>query len=252
MRRDRWIVTPRFFEQPEPALLQAAPPDAHLNDIEIARRTPPELAILHGGIRRFVEEALGEGRRPVSLAGDCCAALPVLAGMQRAGIEPDVVWIDAHGDFNTPATSPSQFLGGMPLAMMVGRAAQWMMEGAKAEPIAEERVLLADARDLDPEEAEALAASRVTHVALVEIAEIEFDDPLLLHLDADVIDARECPAFAYPVEGGPSPAEVAAALADLGRRADIAAVSISGWSGRLDRDGRTAHTVGRVLEAIFS
>ena len=112
--RDRWIVTPRFFEQPEPALFQVAPADALVNDVEILHRSPPELAILHGGIRRFVEEALGEGHRPVSLAGDCCACLPVLAGMQRVGIEPDVVWIDAHGDFNTPETSPSQCLGGMP------------------------------------------------------------------------------------------------------------------------------------------
>jgi len=247
---DRWIVTPLFFELPEPALIGAAPPDAHINAPELVRRSPPELAIAHGGIRRFVEEALGDGHRPVSLAGDCCAALPVLAGLQRAGIDPDLLWIDAHGDFNTPETSPSQFLGGMPLAMIAGRGPQWMMEGAKAGPIPEERILLAGARDLDPLEAEALDASAVTRIALPELAEIAFDGPVMLHLDVDVLDLVDAPAMRYPSAGGPPLDRVVAALADLAARADIAAVSVSGWAGHLDRDGRTARAVARLLETL--
>ncbi len=247
---DRWIVTPLFFELPEPALIGAAPPDAHINAPELVHRSPPELAIAHGGIRRFVKEALGEGARPVSLAGDCCAALPVLAGLQRAGIEPDLVWIDAHGDFNTPETSPSQFLGGMPLAMIAGRGPQWMMEGAKAEPVAEERILLTGARDLDPREAEALEASAVTRIALDELREIAFDGPVMLHLDVDVLDLVDAPAMRYPSAGGPPLERVIAALKSLALRADIAAISVSGWAGHLDRDGRTARTCQRLLDTL--
>ncbi len=249
---DRWIVTPCFFEQPEPALIGVCPPDAAINEVRIVHRTPPEMAILHGGIAQFVYDALVEGHRPVSVAGDCCAAVPVMAGLQRAGVAADLIWVDAHGDFNTPETSPSMFLGGMPLAMMVGRGPQWMCEGVGLRPIEEERVLLVDARDLDPLEAEALAESRVTHIRLGELAEIEFEGPAMLHLDVDVIDAAECGAFKYPVEGGPSVAELAAAMGDLARRADLRAVSVSGWAGSLDRDGGTARAVGRVLEAILS
>jgi len=247
---DRWIVTPRFFEEPEPALLSVCPPDVAVNDLEIEFRTPPELALIHGGIANFVTNALAEGHRPVSVAGDCCCALPVLAGMHRAGLDPDLVWIDAHGDFNTPETSPSQFLGGMPLAMAVGRGPQWMCEGIGLRPISEEQVLLVDARDLDPLEEEALKGSRVTHIPLSEISDIQFNGPVLLHLDVDVIDAEECGAFRYPVARGPSSYEVAAALADMERRSEIAAVSVSGWTGSLDRDGSTARAVAHILESL--
>lgn len=248
--RDRWIITPRFFEQSEPALFQVVPADAAVNEVEIVHRSPPELAILHGGIAQFVYDSAVEGDRPISLAGDCCAAVPVLAGLQRAGRHPDLVWIDAHGDFNTPETSPSMFLGGMPLAMMVGRGPQWMMSGVGADPVAEEQVLLVDARDLDPLEADALAASQVTHIAFRELDEIAFDGPVMLHLDLDVIDKDDCPAFAYPVAGGPSADQVAAALGRLAMRAELAAISVSGWSGARDRDGRTARAAGRILEAL--
>ncbi len=53
-------------------------------------------------------------------AGDCVASLGVAAGLQRAGIEPSVAWLDAHGDFNTWETTPSGFMGGMPLAVLAG------------------------------------------------------------------------------------------------------------------------------------
>ncbi|GMG83403.1 arginase [Paralimibaculum aggregatum] len=247
---DRWIVTPRFFEQPEPALIGLAPADAAINSVEITHRSPPELAILHGGIAQFVYDTLVEGDRPVSVAGDCCAALPVLAGMQRAGIAPDLVWIDAHGDFNTPETSPSQFLGGMPLAIATGRGPLWMGIRIGLETIPDERVLLVGARDIDPGEAEALEASRVTRIALEELAEIEFDGPVMVHFDADVIDPADCPAFAYPAPGGPPLAAVTAALADLAARAELRAISVSGWSGGLDRDRHTARGVARAVAAL--
>ncbi|MGF1502449.1 MAG: arginase family protein [Paracoccaceae bacterium] len=249
---DRWIVTPQFFESPEPTLAAVAPASAQINRVEMAHRSPPELAILHGGIAAFVEEAVRDGNRPVSLAGDCCAAVPVTAGLQRAGLTPSLVWIDAHGDFNTPETSPSQFLGGMPLAMLVGRGPQWMLEGVGCRPIDEAEVMLVDARDLDPLEAAAVAESRLTHVGLGEIADFAFDGAVHLHLDLDVIDAADCPAFRYPVAGGPALDDVVMALGAFAARAPIVAVSISGWTGALDRDGRTAEGAKRCLDAILA
>ncbi|MGF1444702.1 MAG: arginase family protein [Pikeienuella sp.] len=249
---DRWIVTPSFFEEPEPALIGVCPADVAINDVEIVHRSPPELAIRHGGIAQFVYDALAEGARPVSVAGDCCAAVPVLAGLQRAGIEPELVWLDAHGDFNTPETSPSQFLGGMPLAMIAGRGPQWMMADLGAQPLAETRILLVDGRDLDPLEAEALASSDVTHIPLSELHEIGFERPVWVHLDLDIIDAAECPAFKYPVAGGPSSRAVADALAALAASTRIAAVSVSGWTSSLDRDGTTARAAARLLDALTS
>lgn len=247
----RWIVTPAFFEREETALLLAAPKDALINEVRIVHRSPPEMRLSHQAIKRFVEEAIEEGHRPISLAGDCCAALPVMAGLQTHGIEPDLVWIDAHGDFNTPDTSPSQFLGGMPLAMMVGRGPQWMMEGAGATTIAEDRVLLVGTRDIDPLEEVALRQSLVTRIPLADLAEIEFDGPVHLHLDLDVIDSAECPGFSYPAPGGPSVADLEAAMADLAKRTDLAAISISGWTGELDPEGITKAAAKRVFAALM-
>jgi arginase len=97
---------------------------------------------------------------PMIMAGDCTACVGAMKGLEAQS--PHVLWYDAHGDYNTPETSPSGFLGGMPLAAMVGRGSQWMLEGVKMTPIAEERVVLIDARDLDPEEAQLVRESK-TH-----------------------------------------------------------------------------------------
>ena len=246
-----WIVTPQFFEQPEPRLVDYAPADAALNGPHsIGDREAESMARLHLPIARFVEATLREGRRPVSLAGDCCAAVPALAGMRAAGIEPWLVWIDAHGDFNTPETSPSQFLGGMPLAMMVGRGPRWMCESVGLAPFPEERVILVDGRDLDPMEAEAVAGSGLAHVGVSDLPALALEGPVLVHIDMDVIDAREAPAFNYPVRGGPSAGQLAEALSAFAAGTDIRAISISAWSPSKDLDGATGRACRRAMKAL--
>ena len=247
----RWLVTPFYFEHPELALFTAAPDGAASNTPEgIADRAPATMARLYRPIAGFVEETLRAGARPVSLAGDCCAAIPVLAGLRAAGVEPVLVWIDAHGDFNTPETSPSQFLGGMPLAMMVGRGPQWLCEAVGLTPLPEQRVWLIDGRDLDPLEREALDASRVNRARVADLATLEFTGPVHVHIDLDVLDAAEAPGFNYPVPGGPGAAETADACARLAARADIRAISISGWADALDPSGATGTACRRVLLAL--
>lgn len=246
-----WIVTPQYFEQPETRLVDYAPVTAVLNGPHsIPDREAESMARLHGPIARFTEAALRRGQRPVSMAGDCCAAVPALAGMRAAGIEPWLVWIDAHGDFNTPETSPSQFLGGMPLAMMVGRGPQWMCESVGLAPFPEERVILVDARDLDPLEAEAVAGSGLTQIGVRDLATLALVGPVLVHIDLDVIDAREAPAFNYPVRGGPTASQMTAALEGFAAGTDIRMISISAWSPSKDLDGATGRACRRVLAAL--
>lgn len=59
-----------------------------------------------------------DGQLPVVIAGDCTFSIGVLAGLQRESTDLTLVWYDAHGDFNTHETTPSGFIGGMPLAML--------------------------------------------------------------------------------------------------------------------------------------
>ncbi len=249
--RTRWLVTPFYFEHPEPGLFSAAPASAAVNAPEgIAGREPETLARMHRPIARFVADAARRGERPVSLAGDCCAAVPVMAGLAAAGIGATLVWIDAHGDFNTPETSPSQFLGGMPLAMMTGRGPQWMCEAVGLTPLADARIWLVDARDLDPLERAALDASAVRRGTVAGMAALGLAGPVCVHIDLDVIDAAEAPGFNYPVPGGPGVEETAAACAALAAQADIRAISISAWSEAKDPSGRTGAGCRRVLRAL--
>jgi len=245
---NRWIVTPSFFEHPEPALIGIAPPEAALNPVTIPDRTAPSMAALHAPIRRFTIETLASGHRPISLAGDCCAALPVLAGLQAHGLSPTLIWLDAHADFNTPETSPSGFLGGMPLAMLSGRGPQWLSAANGLAPQADKSIILVDARDLDPLERTALEASDIRHIPLAALASQPLSGPMHLHLDTDILNADACAAFNYPVSGGSSVAALNRAIGALVSRADICAVSISGWTGALEQ-GRNAQ---RIFADILS
>lgn len=250
---DRWIVTPQYFEHLEPDLVSEAPASAVINGPHpIGGREQDDMALLHRPIADAVADALDAGARAVSLAGDCCAAVPALAGCQRAGLTPQIVWVDAHGDFNTPETSPSQFLGGMPLAMMVGRGQKWMMETVGAVPVAEDAVTLVDGRDLDPAEAEAVAGSGLTQIETAALAALRFEGPVLLHIDLDVLDAATAPAFNYPVPGGPDAATLAPALAGFRAANDIRCISISAWSPSKDPEGRTGAACRRALAPLFA
>jgi len=75
----------------------------------------------------------------VILGGDCNVALGVVAGLSGSGA--GVVWFDAHGDFNTPETSPSGFLDGMPLAMACGVCHRHIWDALGGEPVAETHVV---------------------------------------------------------------------------------------------------------------
>ena len=247
-------VTPWFVDEPRPALATLSRRGA-----QIGRARPGDgeraaaVAPVHREIAAFVEGCLARGERPVSIAGDCCAAIPVVAGLQRGGLRPLLVWLDAHGDFNTRETSPSGFLGGMPLAMLTGRGEQGMLERVGAVPLAEERVYLADARDLDPAEAAALAGSDVRRFETLDalLAALPAGAAAQVHFDCDVIDGGEVPAQAYPVAGGPSAAEVRGFFAALVAKVDVVAVSVCAWHPGRDADGTSERICLGCLDALI-
>jgi len=165
----------------------------------------------------------------VVASGDCTTALATVAGLQRRGISPGVIWLDAHGDFNTPRTTRSGYLGGMALAMLAGRAGAALTNAIGLRPAAEERCVLAGARDLDPAERELLDASavhRIDDVAALARAPLP-PPPWYVHLDVDVIDPSELPPLRFPAPGGPSASTVADALRALASRGTIAALGLA-------------------------
>lgn len=143
---------------------------------------------------------------PVVFAADCVSSIGMVRGLGWRHGAMGIVWYDAHGDFNTPETTPSGFVGGMPLAMLVGRGEQELMHGAGILPLDEANILITDARDLDPGERENLAASRITH--LPDVAQLMTTPlppvPFYVHFDTDVVNLAEMPGMSYPAPGGPS------------------------------------------------
>jgi len=152
--------------------------------------------------------------RPLVLGGCCCAHLGAIRGLARRVGRLAVVWLDAHGDLNTAATSPSGNEWGMPLRMAID-------EGA----VLPEDVALVGARNLDEPE-----------VAFMDAAGIDGDvdravggtDAVYVALDVDVLRPGEVPSF-MPEPGGPSSAGVVELLAALAAGAvPVAGMGLTG------------------------
>jgi arginase len=144
--------------------------------------------------------------------------LPVLA---RRMPDARVVWLDAHGDFNTPETTASGFLGGMCLSAACGR---WNSgHGAGIDPA---RVVLADARDLDALERDELAAAGLAPVAPGAVVDAVRGERVFLHLDLDVLDPSEMP-FTFPAHGGMSMEALRALMRELASSADVVGVEVT-------------------------
>jgi arginase len=202
-----------------------------------------------------VRDASGRGELPIVVAGSCDASLGVVGGLphDRTG----VVWIDAHGDFNTPESSTSGFFGGMPVAVLTGECYQpvWAEIG-DSTPIPEERIVLVGIRDLSPEaERERLEASAVEVVppggdieaALGRL--LERADDVYLHIDLDGIDPELAPGIGDPpVPGGVTVEELDGVIGALDGR--IVAAAVTTFVPERDRDDRTLDLIVRAVELI--
>ena len=252
---NQFLLTPYLLHQPAPALSRLARSDWKRNEPTLVGNAQPNrMIVLHRQISTFVSESVRRGNRPVSVAGDCCSAIAVLAGLQQAGVDPAVVWLDAHGDFNTGETTVTGFIGGMPLAMMTGRGDQTLMRGAACRRLPDEDLLLTDARDLDPAEAELLRDSAVRRVAdpAAVVEALPPDRPLFVHFDTDFLNPLDAPAMLYPTAGGPRLADALALAADLARTNRIAALSVTAWDLEGDGDRATELACLQVLDSLLS
>jgi len=250
---NRFIVSPFFIDKELPPLKHFAHPDWRLNKplFESEDRFS-RMSSISDGIAQFVASTCKRGERPVSIAGDCCTTIGVLAGLQRAGIHPQLLWLDAHGDFNTYETSPSGFIGGMPLAMIVGRGDQTLVQAAGLMPLPETDVILADARDLDAEESKAVQTSGVRHVTNIEALPQQITTAALyVHLDVDVLDPQDAPAMLYPAPRGPSLAQLRTALQSLAQTRNIVAVSMTVWDFAQDVDKKTERACMPLLQVLI-
>lgn len=252
---DFFILTPYFLDEFDPAMVDLAADDWYVNEPDLPDGDQlARMSAIHRSLANGVAATIQAGDRPVAICGDCCATLGVMAGLQRAGLSPTLIWFDAHGDFNTPETTPSGFLGGMPLAMAVGLGDQTLVKGVGLQPWPESKVILTDARDLDPGERENVSRSQIRHLTdidqVLDPANLP-DGPLYVHIDVDVINPADAPAMNYPAPGGPSSEQVRGVLRSLAATDRVAAISVSLWEPALDPDGVTQAVVQGGLNALL-
>ena len=192
----------------------------------------PEVAVVERETLDAQTEAIAEAlpARPVVVGGCCCTHVGAATGVARRVERLGVIWIDSHGDLNTPETSPSGNLWGMPFRMLLD-----------SEVVAPTDAALVGARNLDPPE-----------VAFMERAGIDDGidraltgtDAVYVALDLDVLDPSEVDVL-IPEPDGPTAVEIEALLRDVARKARIAAIGVTGFLAT----ERNAALAARMLAA---
>lgn len=212
------------------------------------------IAAVCAALAERVAECVAAGQLPLVLGGDHSLAIGSASGSAR-GRTLGLLWIDAHGDFNTAETTRSGNIHGMPLAALTGRGHPLLTGLAGRTPaVRPEHVALVGVRDLDPLEREALRASGI-HVATMheidrrgmaavieEAAAIVRRGTAGFHLsfDLDVVDPREAPGVGTPVFGGISRREAHLAMELLAEIGGICSLDLVEVNPILDERNATA------------
>jgi arginase len=209
----------------------------------------------------IVRQAIAAGQLPLVLAGNCYVCMGILSGFDHAHC--GVVWIDAHGDFNTPDSTISGFFPGMSLAIITGHCYQdlWAQIGNSA-PIAEAATLLLGVRELDPAERERLERSAIQVVSWHE-GKPQADvltcldvlakrvQEVYLHIDNDAFDPQVAPGILDPpVPGGLSLQEMEEVIREVAARFRIKAVALTTYHPDLDQNEKTLQAGLRIIELL--
>jgi arginase len=199
--------------------------------VEKAELTPLEeteyggwkkLGLSLGHFADIVTKNERDGYFTVGLLTTCPSMPGLVAGLQRSGstIEPlriGMLWLDAHPDFNTPETTRSGSLGGMPVAVATGRALHVLRRDAKLDPpMSDQNIVMGGVRLTDPLEQRLLDDSRIEQLTVDDLRYgsravyqqldrlNKISDKLYIHIDMDVLDPREVMAHGNKVPNGPS------------------------------------------------
>jgi arginase len=203
----------------------------------------------------LVAQVVSDGSLPLVLGGDHSIALGTLAGLRRAAGEPGgVIWIDAHGDLNTPETSPSGNVHGMPLAAALGLAGDGFAQPALDLPAVDpRRVVLLGVRSLDPAERSLIRETGIRAITMTEIDRIGIGRAVLeaidrasgpgfvhVSVDLDALDPEVAPGVGTPVKGGLTYREAHLACEDLAESGLVGSLELVEVNPILDRENGSA------------
>jgi arginase len=205
-----------------------------------------------------VRAAQAAGRFPIVLGGNCNTAIGTLSGLTPS--RRAVFWFDAHGDLNTPDTTPSGFLDGQGLATALGSG--WKQLAATVpgfQPVEPRATFLLGARDLDPPEQALVESARINAVATAEmprlaalLARAPLDGALgYAHLDPDVFDPAVGQGNWLRVPGGLSVAQVTEALAAIRTRVPLGAAGVASYAPEYDTQQSVCRAIFAAVDAML-
>jgi arginase len=224
----------------------------------IARRTSQVVA----------DAVRGEDSLAIVLEGDCTHAVGAIGGLASAALSsgPGVIWVDAHGDLHTYATTGTGYVGGMPFAVALGWDLEdWWRASGLSTPVRPEAAALIGASDLDPEEntalethpiarldADRLAQEPAARVANLLAPRANEAAAWYLHLDVDVAGPGEVPGGLTPTTKAPSRDSLRDAIRAAAASVNVRAVSLATYNPSSDPDGRGARFGLDMLSAMLA
>jgi arginase len=233
-----------------------APAVALSADEEKAYGSWNRLALAEGHLATAVADQRRSGYLPVGLLANCSSILGMLSGLQHSGptakpLRVGMIFVDAHGDFNTPETTLSGMLGGMPVSIAAGQCLTRMRLKSGLEPAVPTRhIVEVCVRDTDPLEQELLDRSDIQQLSLEDVRTrsanlrsamkrlSDATDVIYVHVDMDGLDPREVPGHPLTVPGGPTSLELAAAITEMFKYEKVAAFGVASTPyGEKDKTG---------------
>lgn len=225
------------------------------------------LGLALGHYADLVAQNERDGFLTVGLLATCPSMPGLVAGLQRSGpplerLRVGMLWLDAHPDFNTPETTRSGSLGGMPVAVATGRALQNMRLDAKLDPpLADRYVVMGGVRLTDPLEQHLVDSSQIEQLTVEDLrtaspavfAQLDrldrIADKIYVHIDMDVLDPREVMAHGNKVPGGPSSEELAQLFEQIFTRYSKASAIGFATIPSSDEGGLSIAAVNRMIAA---
>lgn len=242
--------------------------------VEEATLTPDEateyggwkkLSMALGHFADLVEKNERAGYFTVGLLATCPSMPGLVGGLQHSGptrepIRIGMLWLDAHPDFNTPETTRSGSLGGMPVAVATGRALQRMrIEAHLDPPLSDRHVVMAAVRLTDPLEQSLLDQSAIEQLTVDDVRQMtpavfaqldrlsRLTDKIYIHIDMDVLDPREVMGHGNKVPNGPSSEQLAKLFEAIFSRYEKASAIGFATIPSTDEGGLSIAAVNRMI-----
>ena len=219
-----------------------------------------------GVISGLVSDCVTKRAFPLVLGGDQSTSIGTLAGLAKETSRRGIIWVDAHGDFNTPRTSPSGNIHGMALAAILGYGDRRLATLGGVSPMAlEKNTVLIGGRSFDEMEAKAISKSKITVFTMRDIDELGMKkvihdaigvagagvEDVHLSFDVDSMDPREAPGTGTPVNGGLTYREAHLAMEMISDSRRVTSAEFVEVNPILDTANHTAELAVELILSLF-